>query len=191
MSQPTGAIPLDDIVGNPNLQRFLTRCWYGQDEFLSVTVCNQKLRGAWSIYRRIIIEGARRRRELFERLRLDTERYPQPFPGPAWPTSEIAFRARWLQTHGMRGSPHDGAPWGNMLGALLDLPEIFSILYGYWRKGSMYVLVTTLTGAYHDKWGMQREEVILQYQRELADQRHLDSCWWWPSVLGDPDSDWD
>ena len=144
------------------------------------------------MHRRIMIHGMKKRKELFESLRLDLEHYPQPYPRPAWPSRDMKLRDQWLQTYGTRPNDQGKAPWTNPFGALLDMPEVFGILYTYWRKGSMYVAVTALTGAYHDRWAQHREDVIVQYQRELADQRQLDSYWWWPSALRyDDEWDWD
>ena len=181
---------LGDIIGNPDLHKFLHRCWHEQDVYLAVTTCNQGLRQCWERQRRVAMEGARQRKELFERLRLDQERYPQPFRRRPWHNRDLEFRARWLQTYGRGGHTPGESPWGSMLGALLDTPEAFSHLYDFGRNGHFYIVVTTLTSAFHRRWVGQRDLVLLRYQNEIARRCYLERMWWWPAIAEDQSSHW-
>ena len=183
-------VSLGDIISNPNLHKFLHRCWHEQDVYLAVTTCNQKFRECWGRQRRVAMESARQRRELFERLRLDQERYPQPLQRTPGHARDLEFRARWLQTYGRGGYAPGGSPWGDMLGALLDTPEAFCHLHDFWRHGQLYIVVTSLTSAFRQRWVGQRELVLLLYQNEIAYRCYRERMRWWPAMFGDPYSEW-
>ena len=182
---------LGDIIGSPELHRFLHRCWHEQDVYLAVTTCNQTLRAKWERQRRVAIEGARQRKEQFERLRQDQQQYPQPFRRVPWHNWDLEFRARWLLTYGRGGYTAEDPPWGTMLGALLDTPEAFCHLHDFGKHGHLYIVVTTLTSAFHRRWVGQRALVLNQCQHEIARRCFLERMWWWPEVEGDHSPPWE
>ena len=49
----------------------------------------------------------------------------------------------------------------------------------------LYIVVTTLTSKFRDRWRDQRELVIQLYQEEIAYQCYLERMWWWPAMFGD------
>ena len=174
-----------DIVSTTELYKHIHRCWEEQDVYLTLTTCDQKFREHWRKQRLMVVQSRRERRELYERLRQDQLFYPLPLRRPPWHTRDLELRARWLQSHGVRGYAPGGSPWGRMLGTLLDTPEVFCLLHNFWKEGMLYIVVTTLTRRFRERWRDQRELVIQLYQEEIACQFYLERLSWWPSMFGD------